>query len=142
MSDTTTPQPLRFVPNRRDLDTEGFFAAALENRLVVRACRACGKVLHLPRSYCKGCGSWDVEWRDVAGTATVYSWTVVTHQVHPAYPTPYTVVLVELDDAPAARLVGYLPGTPALRPGQPMKVEFETLHDGSVIPQWVPTGTD
>jgi DUF35 OB-fold domain, acyl-CoA-associated len=60
----------------------------------------------------------------------------VEHQVHPAYPVPYTVVLVQLDDV-AARLIGRLPGRPDLAPGQPMQVWFEEL-DGAVLPQWAP----
>ncbi len=65
----------------------------------------------------------------------MYSWTVVEHQVHPAFPTPYTVVLVQLDDAPA-RMVGSLAGSADLIEGQPMEVWFETLDDGVVVPQW------
>jgi hypothetical protein len=72
----------------------------------------------------------------------LYSWTVVTHQVHPAYPTPYTVVLVDLDDLPDTRLVGSIPGTPELVVGQPMQVWFEQLgeRDGRpiVVPNWRP----
>jgi hypothetical protein len=50
---------------------------------------------------------------------------------------PYTVVLVELDDV-AARFVGHLPGRPELTPGQPMRVWFEELDEGAVLPQWAP----
>ena len=70
-----------------------------------------------------------------SGRGRVYSWTVVEHQVHPAFPMPYTVVLVQLDDAPA-RLVGSLAGRRDLIEGQPMEVWFETLDDGVVVPQW------
>jgi len=44
-------------------------------------------------------------------------------------------VLIQLDDVPA-RLVGYLPGAPELAEGQAMKVWFETVDDGVVLPQW------
>ena len=66
----------------------------------------------------------------------VYSWTVVEHQVHPAFPVPYTVVLVELDDHPRRGSSATYPGTPELVEGQPMEVWFETLDDGVVLPQW------
>ena len=46
--------------------------------------------------------------------------------------------LPTLDDAPEARLVGYLPGAPELRAGQAMEAWFETLEDGTVLPQWRP----
>lgn len=127
----------RLAPVVDDLDTGGFFAAASAGRLVIRMCNGCDAVLHMPRAYCHQCGSWDGRWQEVAGAGTVYSWTVVNHQVHPSFPVPYTVVLVELDDVPA-RLIGHLPGTPDLRMGQPLTVRFETLADGVVLPQWDP----
>ena len=65
-------------------------------------------------------------------------WTVVDHQVHPAYPVPYTIVLVDLDDAPGVRLVGHLPGSPDLHDGMPMRVRFDEVADGVVLPQWEP----
>jgi hypothetical protein len=128
----TAPRPL---PVDDDLDTGGFFAAARRGELVVRVCDGCDSVLHMPRAYCRNCGSWDGHWQRVSGRGHVYSWTVVEHQVHPAFPAPYTVVLVQLDDAPA-RLVGYLPGSADLIEGQPMEVWFETLDHDVVVPQW------
>ena len=128
--------PGRLLPVDDDVDTGGFFAAARRGELAIRFCSGCDAVLHLPRAYCHACGSWDGRWAPVAGTGILHSWTVVEHQVHPAYPVPYTVVLVQLDDV-AARLVGWLPGRPSLAPGQPMRVWFEEL-DGAVLPQWAP----
>ena len=130
----------RLLPVVDDRDTAGFFEAARDGRLAIRMCNGCDAVLHMPRAYCHHCGSWDGRWQPVAGTGTVHSWTVVDHQVHPSFPVPYTVVLVDLDDVPA-RLVGHLPGTPDLHVGQPMRVWFETLADGVVLPQWAPATT-
>jgi uncharacterized protein len=47
------------------------------------------------------------------------------------------VVLVELDDAPGARLVGFLPGEPELSIGMPMRAEFESRGETTLV-QWVP----
>jgi uncharacterized OB-fold protein len=128
----------RLLPVDDDIDTGGFFEAARRGQVVIRRCNGCDAVLHMPRAYCHSCGSWEGRWAPVAGTGSLYSWTVVTHQVHPAFDVPYTVVLVALDDAPSARLVGYLPGSPELTAGQPMQVWFEHLDDGVVLPQWAP----
>jgi uncharacterized protein len=139
---STGTEPGRLIPVDDDHDTGGFFEAAARGELVMYRCSGCETVLHVPRKYCRHCGSWDGSWLPVRGRATLYSWTVVTHQVHPAYPTPYTVVLVDLDDLPGARLVGNVPGAPELTAGQPMEVWFENLgdHDGRavVIPNWRP----
>jgi uncharacterized OB-fold protein len=135
MSQATAPQPLPVVD---DVDTAGFFAAAARGALAIRMCNGCDSVLHVPVAFCHRCGSWDTRWQTVAGTGRLHSWTVVTHQVHPAYPVPYTIVLVELDDHPEARLVGQLPGRPELEAGETMDVWFEHVSDDVVLPQWRP----
>jgi len=61
--------------------------------------------------------------------------------VHPAFPVPYTLVLVELDDHPGVRFVGHLPGAPPVEVDQPMQVRFEQLDTGAVLPQWEPVAT-
>jgi hypothetical protein len=54
---------------------------------------------------------------------------------------PYTIVLVDLDDAPGVRLLGNLPGSPDLRAGMAMQVRFDHLNDGVVLPNWEPAPT-
>jgi uncharacterized protein len=128
----------RLLPVTDDHDTAGFFDGAKRGELVVRRCNGCGTVLHVPVAYCHTCGSWDTSWTPVSGEGHVVSWTTAEHQVHPAYPVPYTIVLVELDDEPGVRFVSYLPGAPQLTDGQAMRVWFEELDDGVVLPQWTP----
>lgn len=125
----------RLLPVIDDRDTGGFFEAARRHELVVRVCDRCDALLHMPRAYCRTCGSWDGRWQRVSGRGRLYSWTTVEHQVHPAYPVPYTIVLVELEDMPEARLIGHLPGVPDLTEGRAMRVTFEHVDD-VVLPQW------
>lgn len=132
----TYPKP---SPLTDDDDTGGFFAASKRGAVAVQFCNGCGASLHLPRPYCSSCGSWNVAWRDVSPTATVYSWTVAEHPVHPAFPVPYTVVMVELDDAPGVRLLSYLGGRPELHIGMEMRADFSDVRpDGAVVLQWIP----
>jgi len=135
MTEALAPRP---IPVIDDHDTGGFFEAAARGELAIRMCNGCDAVLHMPVAYCYRCGGWEGRWQRTAGTGRLYSWTVVAHQVHPAHPVPYTVLLVELDDHPEARLVGQLPGRPDLEAGQPMQVRFEPMSDGVVLPQWRP----
>jgi len=128
----------RIRPIDFDRDTGPFFAAAKDHRLVYRACTACGRGTHLPTDYCSFCGAAAMEWRDAVGRGSLFTWTTVVHQVHPAYPAPYTLVVVALEEAPEVRLVGALPGQPMLSAGQPMTVWFEDIGEGQVLPQWRP----
>jgi uncharacterized protein len=124
------------IPVDFDRDTGPFFKAAREGRLVYRACLDCGAGIHMPSTFCARCGSHDTEWRAAAGTGTLFSWTTVMHQVHPAYPAPYTIVVVALDDAPNVRMIGSLPGQPSLRAGQPMVAEFDADSRSRGLIRW------
>lgn len=129
------PPPLPVI---NDPDTAGFWLATQSGQVAVCVCANCGAALHLPRSYCHDCQSWTVEWRVVAPKARLVSWTVAEHQVHPAFPVPYTFVLVELDDAPGVRLAGHLRGRPALIAGMPMRADFVMHPDGVTLVNWIP----
>ena len=121
-----------------DRDTGYFFQAAREGRLVYRVCRSCGSGIHLPTQFCGRCGGNDTEWRQASGNGTLFSWTTVTQGVHPAYPAPYTIVVVALDEAPEVRLIGSLPGAVGLRAGQAMRVCFDERTRETGLPQWRP----
>jgi uncharacterized OB-fold protein len=127
---------MRLAPVVDDIDTGPFFAAAREGRLVVQACARCDLVLHLPRAYCRRCGSWETRWDTHSGRAVLYTWTVVTHQVHPAFPVPYTVVVVKLEGV-GVNLIGRMDGAPQLQVGQAMEVWFEEVGE-AVLPNWRP----
>jgi uncharacterized OB-fold protein len=125
-------------PNAADRETHGFFEAAAEGRLVYRACKSCERGLHPPTAHCPWCGSWETGWREAKGTGRLYTWTTVTHQIHPGFPAPYTLVVVTLDEAPEVRLMGHIDGAPELAADMPMEVWFQALPDGPTLPQWRP----
>ena len=136
---TADAAALRPLPVTDDLDTGGFFEAAAPRRaghphvqrLRRRAPRA-GRLLPPLREL-----GQPLAGRSPAPVAcTRGPWS--THQVHPAFPAPYTVVLVELDDHPEARLSASWPAGPRSTAGQPMEVWFERLSDDVVLPQWRP----
>ena len=126
------------LPYTTDRETQGFFEAAAEDRLVYKACNDCNHALHPPSAHCPYCGGWNTAWRDASGRGKLHTWTTVTHQIHPGFPAPYTVVVVELDDAPEVRLMGRLDGEPELTAGMPMQVWFEHTPEGPTLPQWRP----
>lgn len=127
----------RVKPLTTDPDTAPFWEAAAQQRLVVRFCRSCDAPVHLPRALCPRCHGPAEEWREVAGRGTVHSWTVVEHQVHPGHPTPYTVVLIDLEDYPSVRMLGAIDDRVDVSIGQAVAVHFENIGDAT-LPQWRP----
>jgi Predicted nucleic-acid-binding protein containing a Zn-ribbon len=74
----------------------------------------------------------------VAGTGTVISYTVNHQAWLPGMIVPYTIILVEFDDAPGVRLTANFanPATEA-HIGQKVSVKFHQRED-VWIPQFVP----
>ena len=127
----TTP-----LPNVEDRDTAPFFALARQGKLGYCRCPECQQVLHPPRSVCGVCGGSGQEWVVSSGYGRVYSHIVVEHPAHPAFEVPYTIVLVELEDAPEVRLVGSIPGRAELEIGSRMQVRFDQVAEDIWLPQW------
>ncbi len=86
---------------------------------------------------CPECQSFDFEWALASGRGTIYSYTVVHHQTHPAFPVPYTIVLVELEEGP--RLVGQLRGRLDVAIGAAVAAEWDDAPN-QPLPAWVIEG--
>ena len=128
----------RPVPNTLDHDTGGHWEAARNGEVAIRRCDDCGLFLHLPKAYCHGCGGWNTSWHGINPTATLYSYTTTERELRAGFDPPYTVVVVELDDAPGVRLFGYVPGRPELAIGMPMRARFDTVDATVTLMQWEP----
>jgi uncharacterized OB-fold protein len=138
------------LPDTRDPDTEGFWAAAREQRLVVQTCAACGTARFPPRPYCGECRSATVGWEPVSGYARVWTYAFAYKPMLPAFEavTPFPIVYVELEDHPGLRMAGNLVlalGQPInsvpqerVRVGLRVKVVFERMAEDVMLPRWMP----
>lgn len=119
-------------------DSQVYWAAARERRLVIRKCMACGELHFMPRHLCPICWSDRLEWVDAKGSGSVYSFTIVRRASDPAFAAlvPYAVALVDLDEGP--RMMANIVGTDALdvKIGDRVQVEFEDRGDGALLPQF------
>ena len=119
-----------------------FWDACNEDRLVIQHCTTCDRFQHPPEPACVECGSADqLEWREVAGRGTIYSYGVVydTPIASLQEDQPYNVAVIDLDEAPGINMMSHLPGTPVdeVPIGAPVTVVFEvTPGNGQKIPEW------
>ena len=93
---------MRFDLPTPDLETEPFWDAAKEEKLLIKHCNACGKYHFYPRPFCPFCWSDDVEWYQASGKATLYTWSVVHRNDLPPFPDwiPYVAAIAELEEGP------------------------------------------
>jgi len=120
--------------------TEPFWAAAREGRLVIQRCTDCGAFRHLPHAMCGSCQSPAHEWVASAGRGTVYTYTVITHPVHPATKAvlPYNVAIVQLDDCGGVLVPGNVVDCPPedVHVGMAVEVVFERVDDEIAMPRF------
>ena len=92
---TQRPQP-RFP----EPDTQPFWDATRENKLMYQVCNGCSGVIFYPRAHCPSCGGLENTWKESTGNGTVYTYSVVMQSRHPAFKDlgPYAVAYVDLDE--------------------------------------------
>jgi uncharacterized OB-fold protein len=121
------------------METEPFFEATKEGRLVLPRCDACGHVIWYPRLFCPSCGSQSVSWIDASGRGVVYSYTV-TRRGQGAYreAAPYVLAYVELDEGPRVltNVVGCDPSSVTV--GMAVTAVFDQSESGPALLRFAP----
>jgi hypothetical protein len=120
-------------------ESEPYWRAASEGRLLVRECSDCGLVYHYPRALCPDCLSEDVAWREAAGTGEVYSYSSAERVAGwPEADLPLVVAYVELDEGP--RVMTNVDADPdAVAVGTRVRVRFVDTGDEDVaVPVFEP----
>jgi uncharacterized OB-fold protein len=135
----STAAPARPLPLPDEV-TAPFWEGCRRGELRMQRCAACARFRFLPRPLCPRCRSFDSEWVRVSGDGTLFSFVICHPPVLPAFQAqaPYAVALVELAEDPELRMLGGVLGCPPdrLRIGQKLRVDFEEIADGVVLPQW------
>jgi hypothetical protein len=121
-------------------ESQPFWDAARERRLLIQRCGACGVAQHYPRALCATCWSDQVAWEEASGRATLYTFsTVFVNDLPPfADRLPYVAAAVDLEEGPRlmTNIVGTEPGD--LRVGMPVVVDFVALNDEITAPVFRP----
>lgn len=125
-------------------ETQVFWDAANDGRLLVERCADCGAESFPPRGICRACRSRSTAPVEVTGRGTVYSFTVNHQRWMPDLEVPYAVVLVEFPGHPGVRVVGRLRGVDpeAVVIGLAVEVGFEPGPGGQAIPSFVAVAAD
>jgi uncharacterized OB-fold protein len=121
-------------------DSQFFWDALKEHRLLIQRCAGCATLRHPPRPMCPHCHSLEWDTIESAGRGTVYSCIIPRHPDWPWFPEPYVVAIVELEEG--TRLVTNVVGidAEAVTIGMPVVVRYEEFDGGLVLPLFEPAG--
>lgn len=116
-----------------NVETQPFWDAAAEGRLLIKRCGACGEPHYYPRALCPFCLSADTRWEEAAGTGSIYTFSTMRR----GKDAPYTLAYVTLDEGPA--VLTNLDADPAtLAIGQRVRVRFVPTDGGPPVPMFAP----
>jgi len=121
----TNHKPNFLWPTNVDyLSTKGFWEGLRGRQLLARKCHRCGEMFFPPRSHCPQCLGHDLEWVELSGKGTLYSWTEV-NIASPEFDTPFLLGLVDLSQG-IGRIAAKIVGAEAhqLRIGMPVKITY------------------
>lgn len=122
-----------------DTDSESWWQAIQDHRLVINACGACGRNSLYVRPFCPHCWSEDVTLSPASGRARLYTWSVIHQNAAPFdVRTPYVVAMVDLAEGP--RLMTEIADCPIedLRPDLELAIAFRDDDAGFTVPVFRP----
>lgn len=130
-----TAQPLRPRP-AITRDSQFWFDAAKEHRLVIQRCVGCGELRHPPRPMCPHCCSLEWDTIEAAGRGTIYSYVVTHYPQIPSFEYPLAIALIELDEG--TRLVSNIIDIDpnAIEIGMGVQATFVKFDDDLTLPQF------
>ncbi|WP_454675080.1 Zn-ribbon domain-containing OB-fold protein [Achromobacter pestifer] len=110
-------------------ETAPFWAAAEQQRLLLKTCNQCKRAHWYPRIVCPLCASDDTDWKPASGQGSLYAFSIIER----ADP-PYALAYIELDEGPIllSNLVDC--DLRALRIGQRVSAVFRQTPDGRSAP--------
>ena len=128
------PKPLPTLEGH----SKEFYDWCRSRELRFQRCKECGQWRHVPREMCAECGSWSWEWARSSGRGSVFTWTVVTRALHPAFqddvPSAPTVIEMEEGVRVLSRVVDCPPEE--LEIGMAVEVVFEDVTDEITLPRF------
>jgi len=120
-------------------ETELFWAATAEGRLLLPRCTECDTVIWYPKGVCTACGSTDLEWIEACGRGTVYSFSTTWRAAGEyRHAVPYVVAYVELEEGPRVmtNIVGCEPD--AISIGDVVIAVFDNTGEGNALVRFQP----
>ena len=120
--------------------SQPFWDALRDERVVLQHCDACDGWVHYPRRRCPHCMSDQLVWEEIAGTGTVFTFTVTGSPTAPNFADemPQVIAVVELDQGVhiTGTLVDVEPD--AIRIGMGVRPAFDHGEDGITLLRFTP----
>lgn len=116
-----------------NIETNDYWAAAQEGKLLIKRCAGCGEHFHYPRAICPFCDSDRTDWTQAKGTGKIYTFSVMRR-----VPVPYCIAFVTLDEGVTMMTNIVDCDFDAVRIGDPVRATFRPSENGQHVPMFAP----
>ena len=125
-------------------ESDDYWEQAANGKLVAQRCADCDALQFYPRVFCTSCSSRSLEWQELSGKGTLFTFTIVHQPPHRGFTgdVPYIAAIVELAEGVKmpSQVIGIEPDPDALSIGMPLEVVFEQVTDTITLPKFKPAG--
>ncbi|MBV9825731.1 MAG: Zn-ribbon domain-containing OB-fold protein [Alphaproteobacteria bacterium] len=116
-----------------NVETQKFWDAAAEGKLLIKKCTDCGEPHFYPRDICPFCFSDKTEWVEASGKGVVYTYSVMRRA-----PVPYAIGYVTLAEGPTIMSNIVDCDLNSIKCGQSVKLVFKPSDGGPPVPMFTP----
>ena len=116
-----------------NMETAVYWESAKNGKLLVKSCKACGKLHYYPRTICPHCLSSDTDWVEASGKGTIYTYSVMRRTE-----TPYVIAYVTLEEGVTMLSNIVECDVDGVAVGQTVEVVFRDTEGGHSLPVFRP----
>jgi len=116
-----------------NMETAVYWESAKNGKLLVKTCKACGKLHYYPRTICPHCLSSDTDWVEASGKGTIYTYSVMRRTE-----TPYVIAYVTLVEGVTMLSNIVECDVDGVAVGQTVEVVFRDTEGGHSLPVFRP----
>ena len=116
-----------------NMETAVYWESAKNGKLLVKTCKACGKLHYYPRTICPHCLSSDTDWVEASGKGTIYTYSVMRRTE-----TPYVIAYVTLEEGVTMLSNIVECDVDDVAVGQTVEVVFRDTQGGHSLPVFRP----
>jgi uncharacterized OB-fold protein len=131
-----TPTAIQTPPAVMGLYDQPLWESIRQGQLKLQRSKATGAFIYPPAPVCPETLSPELEWTPVCGRGEILSWVIYHKQYLPAYPAPYNVIAVRLEEGPVmiSNLQGPVPDSSWI--GRKVRLVYASMPDGAVLPRF------
>jgi uncharacterized OB-fold protein len=114
--------------------SQPFWEGLARHQVRIQQCASCSAWVYYPRAFCPKCLSPELEWKQIAGTGTLYTFAIARRPTAPfwADEVPQRLAVVELDEGPRLTTTLCNVDDGDIRIGMRLKPVFDDIADKKV----------